>query len=63
MPCLGVVAIGRNEGERLRRCLESAVASAAATVYVDSGSTDDSVATARALGAQVVVRAIHRRRL
>lgn len=51
---VGVVAIGRNEGERLRRCLESARRDAEALVYVDSGSTDDSVALARSLGAAIV---------
>jgi glycosyltransferase involved in cell wall biosynthesis len=49
------VIIGRNEGERLRRCLKSLVRSAQHLVYVDSGSTDDSVALARGLGAHVVV--------
>jgi GT2 family glycosyltransferase len=51
---LGLVAIGRNEGERLRRCLESAKRDVAHLVYVDSGSTDGSVALARGLGADVV---------
>lgn len=51
---VGVVAIGRNEGERLQRCLRSLPASLAAVVYVDSGSTDDSVAFARSRGAHVV---------
>lgn len=51
---IGVVAIGRNEGERLRACLTSARRDCEALVYVDSGSTDDSVAIARSLGAQVV---------
>jgi glycosyltransferase involved in cell wall biosynthesis len=51
---LGVVAIGRNEGERLRRCLESVAGRAAWVVYVDSGSTDDSVAMAEDKGALVV---------
>jgi GT2 family glycosyltransferase len=50
---LGVVAIGRNEGERLRRCLE-ALAGAAAIVYVDSHSTDGSVELARARGVETV---------
>ena len=53
-PQVGVVAIGRNEGERLRACLESVVGRVGAVVYVDSGSTDGSVATARDLGAEVV---------
>ena len=51
----GVVAIGRNEGERLKSCLESVVEIAERVVYVDSGSTDGSVATAGAVGAEVVV--------
>lgn len=50
---VGVVVIGRNEGERLRRCLES-VQSEARVVYVDSGSTDQSIELARRMGAQVV---------
>ncbi|MEO1236000.1 MAG: glycosyltransferase [Planctomycetota bacterium] len=51
---VGVVAIGRNEGERLRRCLESVVNRVAAVVYVDSGSTDGSVELAESLGVEVV---------
>ena len=51
---IGVVAIGRNEGERLRRCLESVKDLVAATVYVDSGSSDGSVDLARSLGVEVV---------
>jgi len=52
---LAVVAIGRNEGERLRRCLTSVLTEAGVlVVYVDSGSTDGSVALAQFLGAQVV---------
>jgi glycosyltransferase involved in cell wall biosynthesis len=52
-PTVGVVIIGRNEGERLARCLAS-VAGTAHCVYVDSGSTDGSVALARARGVAVV---------
>jgi glycosyltransferase involved in cell wall biosynthesis len=48
------VVIGRNEGERLRRCLESMVPRVRLVVYVDSGSTDGSVEMASALGATVV---------
>lgn len=51
---LGVVVIGRNEGERLVRCLEALAPAPGPVVYVDSGSSDDSVARARALGAAVV---------
>ena len=49
---VGLVAIGRNEGERLKRCLRS-VPAGCPVVYVDSGSTDDSVAFARSLGMTV----------
>lgn len=50
----GIVAIGRNEGERLRLCLASLSGRSRTLVYVDSGSTDGSVALALAAGAQVV---------
>ncbi|MCX5770565.1 MAG: glycosyltransferase [Candidatus Hydrogenedentes bacterium] len=50
----GVVVIGRNEGERLRRCLMSVHGQTACTVYVDSGSADGSVHLARGLGAEIV---------
>lgn len=50
----GVVVIGRNEGERLRRCLESVIEDVSHVVYVDSASTDHSVAMARAMGAEVI---------
>ena len=51
---LGIVAIGRNEGERLGRCLASVCGRGRAVVYVDSGSTDGSRALAEGLGAVVV---------
>jgi GT2 family glycosyltransferase len=51
---VGAVAIGRNEGERLRACLLSLVGRVAAVVYVDSGSTDGSVELARGMGVTVV---------
>src|SRR3954471_22038341 len=55
MTDLGVIAIGRNEGERLRRCLASVVGRPGClVVYVDSNSTDGSVAMAREMGAEVV---------
>ena len=50
---IGIVAIGRNEGDRLVRCLESAT-KCGVTIYVDSGSSDNSVRVARELGADVV---------
>ena len=49
-----VVVIGRNEGERLIRCLQSVVAPGRPVIYVDSGSTDGSVEKAKAMGAEVV---------
>ena len=51
---LAAVAVGRNEGARLKRCLASLAAEGVRVVYVDSGSTDGSVAAARAAGAEVV---------
>ena len=53
---LAVVAIGRNEGERLKVCIASALAESSVNVvvYVDSGSTDGSADYARARGCQVV---------
>lgn len=48
------MVIGRNEGERLRVCLASCAEARWPVVYVDSGSTDDSLAIAAALGARVV---------
>src|SRR5688500_1309656 len=51
---IGVVAIGRNEGERLRACLNSCVGKVAAVVYVDSGSTDGSIEMAKSMGVDVV---------
>jgi len=50
---LGLVAIGRNEGERLQHCLRS-VPRSVPIVYVDSASTDGSVDFARSMGAHVV---------
>lgn len=50
----GAVVIGRNEGERLKRCLAS-LGAAARIVYVDSGSDDGSVTWARQQGIDVVV--------
>jgi glycosyltransferase involved in cell wall biosynthesis len=49
----GAVAIGRNEGDRLKHCLAS-LSEAARIVYVDSGSSDGSVEWAKGMGADVV---------
>ncbi|MFO1425215.1 MAG: glycosyltransferase [Candidatus Competibacteraceae bacterium] len=59
MPLLSVVVIGRNEGERLVRCLESVRTMAdpggpVELIYVDSASTDGSPERAAALGARVI---------
>jgi GT2 family glycosyltransferase len=51
---IGAVAIGRNEGERLLVCLTSLVGQVDTLVYVDSGSSDGSVALANKMGALVV---------
>jgi glycosyltransferase involved in cell wall biosynthesis len=51
---LGIVVIGRNEGQRLIRCLTSLMGREHVVVYVDSGSADSSVSEAEHLGASVV---------
>lgn len=51
---LGIVVIGRNEGDRLATCLRSANHDGVPLIYVDSGSTDGSVGLAKELGAHVV---------
>lgn len=52
---IGFVVIGRNEGERLQRCLVAARRESPRIVYVDSNSTDNSVEFARSLDVHVVV--------
>ena len=52
-PQFGIVVIGRNEGERLKRCLQSSPKSGP-LVYVDSGSTDGSDIWACEFGAELV---------
>lgn len=52
---IGVVVIGRNEGNRLYQCLQSILNQEInVVVYVDSGSTDGSVKLAQSLGVHVV---------
>jgi GT2 family glycosyltransferase len=57
-PTISVVVIGRNEGARLTRCLESVLAmnspGPAEIIYVDSASIDDSVDRAERLGAKII---------
>lgn len=50
---IGVVVIGRNEGERLKRCLSSVLDQVDRIVYVDSGSSDGSVEYAESLQIEV----------
>lgn len=51
---IGFVVIGRNEGPRLRACLESLPADSKRVVYADSASTDDSLAVAQQFGIAAV---------
>ena len=54
---IGIVVIGRNEGERLKRCLQSVFSETngiGQIVYVDSGSSDGSVEYAESQGVNVV---------
>lgn len=60
LPRVGVIVIGRNEGERLRACLASVLAmnyprDLLDILYVDSASTDNSVALAQNLGVRTIV--------
>ncbi len=60
IPLLSVVIIGRNEGPRLKRCLESVTAmdnpgGPVELIYVDSASTDASPELAATYGAKVIV--------
>ena len=59
-PTVSVVIIGRNEGSRLQRCIASVQQAQWGALphdiwYVDSRSTDDSLALARSLGARTLV--------
>ena len=59
LPSISIVVIGRNEGERLIRCLDSIAAvdypaDRLELIYVDTNSTDGSCAAAEARGARVV---------
>ena len=54
MSDVAAVVIGRNEGARLVRCLAALRGQVGRVIYVDSGSTDGSVAAAEAAGAEVV---------
>jgi len=65
VPAISVVVIGRNEGQRLARCLESvrrvpgfeenAPSPVTELIYVDSASKDSSPELAASYGAQVIV--------
>ncbi|MEO9876459.1 MAG: glycosyltransferase [Anderseniella sp.] len=51
---VGIVVIGRNEGQHLKACLMSACGEGLHVVYVDSGSTDESLVIANMAGVDVV---------
>ncbi|MGA2887883.1 MAG: glycosyltransferase [Terracidiphilus sp.] len=59
LPSLSIVIIGRNEGQRLARCLESIKlvqgVAVVEVIYVDSASTDGSPEVASEHGATVIV--------
>jgi glycosyltransferase involved in cell wall biosynthesis len=54
IPKVDAVVIGRNEGERLTACLASLRENVRRLIYVDSGSSDASLANARAMAAETV---------
>lgn len=51
---IGIIVIGRNEGERLAICFASIKNYSQRIVYVDSGSTDESLSLARQNGVNIV---------
>jgi GT2 family glycosyltransferase len=51
---VAIVAIGRNEGDRLKSCLAAVLAGGSIVVYVDSGSSDGSAEYARSIGCNVL---------
>jgi glycosyltransferase involved in cell wall biosynthesis len=51
---IGVVIIGRNEGQRLIKCLDSTLSENTYVVYVDSNSSDNSAENAANAGAEVI---------
>jgi GT2 family glycosyltransferase len=51
---IAIILIGRNEGDRLKRALDSVIGLVDRIVYVDSGSTDHSVLYAQSKGIEVV---------
>lgn len=53
-PRVAAVIIGRNEGARLVAALGAIPSDVSPVIYVDSGSTDGSIAAAKAAGAQIV---------
>ena len=59
-PIIDAVVIGRNEGARLVACLASLRGQVRRVVYVDSGSTDESLAAAEAVGAMAVALDLER---
>jgi (heptosyl)LPS beta-1,4-glucosyltransferase len=52
LPLSGVV-ITRNEADRIRRCVASMLPLCSEVIVLDSGSTDDTVSIAQAMGARV----------
>lgn len=54
MAPLSVTIITRNEADRIERCIAAVRGLAAEVVVADSGSTDDTIEKARAMGARVL---------
>ena len=52
-PPLSGVVVAKNEGDRIGRCIASLMPVCRDVIVLDSGSTDDTIAIARALGARV----------
>ena len=51
---VAAIVIGRNEGQRLRLCLDSTNSSVEKIIYVDSGSTDNSLSIAKSADVEIL---------
>lgn len=51
---VGIVVIGKNEGKRLIRCLESVIVANVPVIYVDSQSADNSIDEAEQRGVETI---------
>ncbi|NLV94765.1 MAG: glycosyltransferase family 2 protein, partial [Candidatus Riflebacteria bacterium] len=56
MKDISLFIITKNEGDKIKKCIESAAGIVSEIIVVDSDSTDNTVETAKSLGAKVYQR-------